>query len=264
MRLEDRVAIVTGGSSGIGRGICLELVREGAKVVVADLQEQPKIGKFHETEEQAPTAAAIAAEGGEALFVATDVADEAAVENLVARAVAGFGGLDIVVNNAGIIVPGDSQELAVEAWDRVIGVNLRSIFLATKFAVPYLRRSAAGRIVNIASVHAFAGGGGPASASAKAGVVNLTRDAAVELAADNITVNSICPGYIETPIQDYLNEEIVEECKKVTPLPRLGVRRCFSLRTTRRGLRGRRCRWMEGGWRRSGSGAMTPQGEEAL
>ena len=145
MRLEDRVAIVTGGSSGIGRGICLELAREGAKVVVADLQEQPKIGKFHETEAQAPTAAAIAAEGGEALFVATDVADEAAVENLVARAVAGFGGLDIVVNNAGIIVPGDSQELAVEAWDRVIGVNLRSIFLATKFAVPHLRRSAAVR-----------------------------------------------------------------------------------------------------------------------
>ena len=141
------------------------------------------------------------------------------------RAVAGFGGLDIVVNNAGIIVPGDSQELAVEVWDRVIGVNLRSIFLATKFAVPHLRRSAAGRIVNIASVHAFAGGGGPAYASAKAGVVNLTRDAAVELAADNITVNSICPGYIETPIQDYLNEEIIEECKKVTPLPRLGVPR---------------------------------------
>ena len=225
MRLEDRVAIVTGGSSGIGRGICLELAREGAKVVVADVQEQPKIGKFHETEAQAPTAAVIAAEGSEALFVATDVADEEAVENLVARTVAGFGGLDIVVNNAGITVPGDSQDLAVEAWDRIMGVNLRSIFLATKFAVPHLRRSVAGRIVNIASVHAFAGGGGPAYAPAKAGVVNLTRDTAVELAKDNITVNSICPGYIETPIQDYLSEEIIEECKNATPLPRLGVPR---------------------------------------
>lgn len=193
-------------------------------MVVADTQEQPKIGKFHETETQAPTAAVIAAEGSEALFVATDVADEEAVENLVARTVAGFGGLDIVVNNAGITVPGDSQDLAVEAWDRVMGVNLRSIFLATKFAVPHLRRSAAGRIVSIASVHAFAGGG-PAYASAKAGVVNLTRDTVVELAKDNITVNLICPGYIETPIQDYLSEEIIEECRKATPLSRLGVPR---------------------------------------
>ncbi len=225
MRLKERVAIVTGGSSGIGRGISLELAREGAGVVVADIQEAPKIGKFHETEPQSPTAEVVNRDGGEAIFVETDVADERAVEHLIERAVERFGGIDIVVNNAGITVPGDSQELTVEMWDRVIGVNLRSIFLATKFAVPYLKSSAAGRIVNIASVHAFAGGGGPAYAPAKAGVVNLTRDSAVELAADNITVNAVCPGYIETPIQDYLTEEVIEQCKKDTPLPRLGLPR---------------------------------------
>ena len=160
MRLKNRIAIVTGGSSGIGRGICLELARAGAKVAVADLQETPKIGKFPETEPQPPTAEVIVEEGGEALFVETDVADEKAVAALVERAVECFGGIDILVNNAGITIPGDSQELAVESWDRIIGVNLRSIFLATKFAVPQLKKSAAGRIVNIASVHAFAGGGG--------------------------------------------------------------------------------------------------------
>lgn len=225
MRLKDRVAIVTGGSSGIGRGIGLELAREGAKVVVADIQEQPKIGKFHETEPQMPTAAVIAEEGGEALFVETDVADEQAMAVLVAQAAEHFGGIDIVVNNAGIAIPGNSQQLAVETWDRVIAVNLRSIFLATKFAVPHLQQSKAGRIVNISSVHAFGGGGGPAYAAAKAGVVNLTRDSAVELAGDNITVNAICPGYIETPIQDYLTEEVIEQCRRDTPLPRLGLPR---------------------------------------
>ena len=225
MRLKERVAIVTGGSSGIGRGISLELAREGAGVVVADIQEAPKIGKFHETEPQSPTAEVVNRDGGEAIFVETDVADDGAVEHLIECAVERFGAIDIVVNNAGITVPGDSQELTVEMWDRVIGVNLRSIFLATKFAVPYLKSSAAGRIVNIASVHAFAGGGGPAYAPAKAGVVNLTRDSAVELAADNITVNAVCPGYIETPIQDYLTEEVIEQCKKDTPLPRLGLPR---------------------------------------
>ena len=161
MRLQDRIAVVTGGSSGIGRGICLELAREGAKVVVADIQEAPKIGRFHETESQPPTAEVIAGEGGEALFVETDVADEKAVKKLIARSVERFGGVDILVNNAGIIILGDSQELSVEDWDRVVGVNLRSIFLTTKFAALYLRKSAAGRIVNIASVHAFGGGGGP-------------------------------------------------------------------------------------------------------
>ncbi len=225
MRLKERVAIVTGGSSGIGRGIGLELAREGSRVVISDIQEEPKRGKFHETEAQVPTAQAIVEMGGEAIFVQADVADEHAVKNLVDACIERFGGLDILVNNAGIYIPGNSQQLSVADWDRVVGVNLRALFLTTKFAVPFLKQSQAGRIINISSVHAFAGGGGPAYPAAKAAVVNLTRDSAVELAADSVTVNAICPGYIETPIQDYLTEEQIEAARRGTPLPRFGLPR---------------------------------------
>lgn len=103
-----------------------------------------------------------------------------------------------------------------------MSINLRSQFLATKFAVPYIKGSKAGRIINIASVHAFRGGGGPAYPPFKAATVNLTRDTAVELAPDGVTVNAICPGYIETPIQDYLTPEQIEAAKQKTPLPRFG------------------------------------------
>ncbi|MFT5089513.1 MAG: NAD(P)-dependent dehydrogenase (short-subunit alcohol dehydrogenase family) [Candidatus Latescibacterota bacterium] len=223
MRLKDRVAIVTGGSSGIGRGICLEMAREGAKVVVADIQQAAKVGKFHETEAQAPTAKAIEEMGGDALFVETDMADEQSVRDLVDACVGHFGALDILVNNAGIHIPGTSQELAVADWDKVIAINLRGPFLSSKFAVPHLLRSRAGRIIHIASVHAFAGGGGPVYPPAKAALVNLTRDTAVELAPHNITVNALCPGYIETPIQDYLTQEQIDAARARTPLPRLGL-----------------------------------------
>ena len=225
MLLKDRVSIVTGGSSGIGRGICLEFAREGAKVVVADVREAPKRGKYHETDERAPTAQEIERLGAQALFVEGDIAGEGPVRNLIEATVRHFGGIDILVNNAGIYLPGTSQEISVEDWDRVVGVDLKAVFLTTKFALPHIRKSQAGRIVNIASVHAFAGGGGPPYAAAKAGVVNLARDTAIEVAADGITVNAVCPGYIETPIQDALTEEQIEEARKGTPLPRFGTPR---------------------------------------
>jgi NAD(P)-dependent dehydrogenase (short-subunit alcohol dehydrogenase family) len=225
MVLKDRVALVTGGSSGIGRGICLEFAREGARVVVADVRENPKQGKYYEKEPSLPTAAQIAREGGEAVFIQADLGREEEVRQLVEQGCAHFGGLDILVNNAGIYIPGNSQELAVADWDRVVGVNLRGVFLATKFALPHLKKSKAGRIVNIASVHAFGGGGGPAYAAAKAGVVNLTRDAAIEAGPAGVTVNAICPGAVETPIQDYLTPEIIEEVKRRTPLRRFGTPR---------------------------------------
>ena len=225
MRLKDRVALVTGGSSGIGRGICLELAGEGARIVVADVRETPKQGKYHDVEPMAPTADLISTRGGEAKFFEADMADPDAVKLLISNCVACFGGLDILINNAGIHVPGNSQSLNIPDWDLVMGVNLRGPFLATKWAVPHLKKSKAGRIIHIASVHAFAGGGGPAYPVAKAGLVNLTRDSAVELAPFGVTVNSICPGYIETPLQDYQSREDIEKARQRTPLPRLGLPR---------------------------------------
>ncbi|NKB67200.1 MAG: glucose 1-dehydrogenase [Candidatus Latescibacteria bacterium] len=223
MRLENRVALVTGASSGIGRGIALELARQGACLVVADIDPEPKRGKYHQRQAQRPTADEIVAGGGQALFVGTDMAQDEAVKNLIDRTVDHFGQLDILVNNAGIYIPGDSQSLPLADWDRVVGINLRAIFVATKFALPHLRAAKAGRIVNIASVHAFGGGGGPPYAAAKAGLVNLTRDTALEGAPQGVTVNAICPGYIETPIQDYLTSEQIEAARQGTPLPRFGT-----------------------------------------
>lgn len=225
MKLEDRVAIVTGGSSGIGRGVAVEFAREGGHVSVADVQEAPKQGKYHDQHVTTPTVVELEGLGRRGLFVQTDMGSEEDVANLVEKTVDTFGRLDIIVNNAGIHIPGDSQTLSVADWDRVVGVNFRGLFLLTKFAVPHLKRSPAGRIINIASVHAFRGGGGPAYAPAKAAVVNLTRDTAVEVAADGVTANTICPGYIETPIQDYLTEEQIQGAREKTPLPRLGLPR---------------------------------------
>jgi NAD(P)-dependent dehydrogenase (short-subunit alcohol dehydrogenase family) len=222
MRLRDRVAIVTGGSSGIGRGVALGFAREGARVVVADVREDPRRGRYHETDAFEPTAAAIERAGGQAEFVRADVSQESGVRELLDRAVSRFGGLDILVNNAGIHIPGGMQDLSIDAWDQVVALNLRGVFLATKLSLPHLQRSKRGRIIHIASVHAYGGGAGPAYAPAKAAVVNMARDTALEAGRFGITVNAICPGYIETAIQDYLTPEQIEACRARTPLPRLG------------------------------------------
>ena len=225
MLLQDRIAVVTGGSSGIGRGICLEFAREGALVVVTDIQEEPKRGKYHEQDTRTPTVEEIEKLGARGIFIQADVADEDQVKGVVDGAVAQFGGLDIVVNNAGIHIMGNTESMPSEDWDRVIGVNLRGPYLITKYAIPHLKQSRAGRIINIASVHAFRGGGGPAYPAAKAGIVNMARDSAVELGEYGVTANTICPGYIESAIQDYLTPEQIEQCREKTLLPRLGLPR---------------------------------------
>lgn len=223
MRLKDRISIVTGASSGIGRGIALEFCNEGAKVVVADIQEQPKIGKYYERNPRPSTVQVIQELGGEGLFLKTDVANEEQVQRLVETTVGRFGGIDILVNNAGMNVYGTSQHLTAADWDRVISVNLKALFLTTKFSVPFLKKSQFGRIIHIASVHFSGGGSGPAYASSKAAVVNLAKDTALEVGQDRVTVNVICPGFIETPIQDYMTLESIEADKNRTVLPRLGV-----------------------------------------
>lgn len=222
MRLHGKSAAVTGGSSGIGRGIALALAEEGAAVTVGDLQADPKQGKYHDTDVEIPTHEAIIGDGGEAAFHQTDVSDPDDCRSLIEFAIEEFDGLDILVNNAGIHVPGTIEDVSIEDWKQVVEVNLDGQFYCAKFAVDHLKERA-GSIINIASVHAIDGGAGPPYVSSKAGVMNLTKDLAVALGEANVNVNCICPGYIETPMQDYLTEEQIDGARERTLLPRFGT-----------------------------------------
>lgn len=221
-RHEDCTVIVTGASSGIGRGIALRFAEEGADVVIADVQEEPKAGEYFDTDVTTPTAAVISEEHGrEARYVETNVSNPESVRAMIDETVDEFGGIDVLVNNAGIVVPGDSQELSVEEWRDVVSVNLDGEFYCAKFAIPHLKESR-GDIVNVASVHAVDGGAGPPYASSKAGVVNLTKDLAVELGNAGVRVNAVCPGPIATPMQDIWSEEALAAQEEAVLVDRFG------------------------------------------
>jgi NAD(P)-dependent dehydrogenase (short-subunit alcohol dehydrogenase family) len=192
--LSGKVAIVTGGAQGIGRGIALALAAAGAAVTVADLNDE--VG--------AATAAAIAARGAESLYVHADVAQEADVRALVDATVARFGRLDIVVNNAGVVAVQTVETSSVEDWDRVMAVNVRSIFLTTRFALPHLRTAGGGAILNVASVSSFvAQQGTPAYCASKGAVLMLTKALALDYGREGIRVNCLCPGITDTPMLRY-------------------------------------------------------------
>ncbi|RDZ34474.1 hypothetical protein C5B89_18990, partial [Haloferax sp. Atlit-47N] len=218
-RHAKRTVIVTGASSGIGRRIARQFGREGANVVCASRSNEPKTGKHHDTDISDPTEQIIREEtSGDAVFVSTDVSDPDQVRNLVDETVEEYGGIDVLVNNAGISIVGDSQETSVEDWRTMLGVDLDGTFFCCKFAIPYLKDTS-GHIVNISSVNATEGGSGPAYSAAKAGQVNLTQDLAVELGPHNVNVNCISPGYIKTPIQDYQDEDGIRISREQTLLP---------------------------------------------
>jgi len=195
MRLEGKVAVITGGASGMGRSTALRFLAEGARVVVADLNDA--VGKeFLES-------AAAAGHRQSLRFVRTDVAEEADVEAMIGLAVAEFGRVDIVFNNAGIGGAfGPLTDLRVEDWDFTFAVLVRGVFLGIKHGARAMKRQGdGGSIINTASVAGLSGGAGPLCYSAcKAAVVNLTRAASLELAPDKIRVNAICPGGILTPL----------------------------------------------------------------
>ena len=221
---DTSVAIVTGASSGIGRGIAKRLAADGFAVVNGDRQRDPKQGDHYDTDVTVPTDELVEEEfDAQGLFVETDVAREDAIRHLIERTTDEYGRLDVLVNNAGILIPGTSQELDREEWQQVLDVNLTAYFLTAKYAVPHLEESSRGRIVNISSVNAYFGGAGPAYASTKAAIVNLTRDLAQEVASSGVTVNTILPGVIKTPMQDLNDEETMERQAEATPLPRLGT-----------------------------------------
>lgn len=221
-RHTDRTVVVTGAASGIGRGIARRFGDEGANVVVADIQREPKQGSRYDSDVSTPTDDVITGETpGEATYIETDVGDPDSVAAMVKTAVETYGGIDVLVNNAGIQVVGDSQSTTIEEWQRSIDIDLSGAFYCTKFAVPHLVERQ-GQIINIGSVRGFEGGGGPPYAAAKGGVVNMTRDLAIELGEDGVRVNCINPGYIETPLQDINTDEDVAKAEEHTLLPRFG------------------------------------------
>ncbi len=217
-RLADRVAVITGGASGMGKATVLRFLDEGARVVVAD----------YNAETGADTLAEAAAAGfGDTVdFVRTDVAREGDIEAMLQHAVSRFGRLDIVFNNAGVGgAIGPLTETRVEDWDYTMDVLAKGVFLGIKHGARILRRQGrGGTIINTASIAALSGDGGPlVYSAAKAAVVNMTRSAAVELAADRIRVNAICPGFIATPLAEAGRpDQTRERFAKAQPWPDYG------------------------------------------
>jgi NAD(P)-dependent dehydrogenase (short-subunit alcohol dehydrogenase family) len=216
-RVEGKVAIVTGGATGIGRGICEVLAREGARVVVANRNE----ARGREVEQ------AIRAAGGQALFVRTDVSREEDCRAVVEAAVREFGKLDVLVNNAGIFPRATLEETTSELWDEIFAVNLKGAFFCCKYAVPEIRKQGGGSIVNLGSANAYVGGTNLfAYSCSKGGLVTLTRNLANALARDRIRVNIVNPGWvisemeIEVQAKEGHDEAWIAEAGRRMPLGR--------------------------------------------
>jgi len=211
-RFVDKVAVVTGGASGIGAATTRRLVQEGASVVLGDLQET--------------AAVALAQELGEAVLpVVVDVTDLDAVDGLMTEAVSQFGQIDIVFNNAGIGSLGRVDEIDVDTWHRVIDVDLNAVFYGCRAALPHLRANGGGAIVNTASISGLFGDWGlPAYNAAKGAVMNLTRALAADHARDGIRVNAVCPGGVATAMTDSLvhSRRAQEQYERLVPMARMG------------------------------------------
>lgn len=221
-RFAGKAIVITGAGSGIGRTAALAFAREGGSVVVGDISE----------EDGAETARQILDGGGYATSIRCDVRDPEQVQALIARAVADFGGVDVLYNNAGVVRYGTVVESSVEDWDFQLDTNLKGTFLTCKHAIPEMRKRGGGAIVNTASVQAFASQKTvPAYAASKGGVVSLTTTIALDHADENIRCNCIAPGTIRTPMVDQAAdtfgpddpEGAIAEWGRLHPLGRVGT-----------------------------------------
>lgn len=212
MRLEGKVAIVTGAGRGLGKGIALKLAREGAKVVVSDVMEENAREAVKEIQEA----------GGQALAVVSNVADLSDVNRLYEETLAAYHKLDIVVNNAGINRDAMLHKMTVEQWDQVIAVNLTGVFYMTQAAAKIMREQESGSIINISSASWLGNIGQANYAASKAGVVGLTKTASRELAKKGVTCNAICPGFIETDMTRGVPEKVWDIMVSKIPMGRAG------------------------------------------
>ena len=213
MKLAGKVALVTGAAQGIGKAVALLLARNGADIVVSDIN----LEKAEETAKEVQTL------GRKALAIKVDVAAIGDVERMVEAILARFGKVDILVNNAGIARDKLILRMTEEDWDAVLNINLKGTFNCTKAVVRHMSKQKGGKIINIASVVGEMGNAGQANyAASKAGVIGFTKTIAREFAQRGINVNAIAPGYIETPMTDALPDKVKEELRRLIPLDRLG------------------------------------------
>jgi len=210
-RLEGKVALITGGGSGIGKASCLLFAREGAKVVVVDLKNAEA------------TVEEIRANGGEASAFAADISKAKDAEAMVRFAEERYGALHIAFNNAGVFHPDDDSVTTTseDIWDLVININLKGVFLGCKYEIPALLRAGGGSIINTASFVAVMGAAAPqiAYTASKGGVLSMTREIAVEFARRNIRVNALCPGPVETPLLAELLSDPARRQRRLVHIP---------------------------------------------
>ncbi|WP_153731252.1 3-oxoacyl-[acyl-carrier-protein] reductase [Sporosarcina obsidiansis] len=213
-RFDGKTAVVTGASRGIGRTVALRLASEGAKVVVNYSGSQEKAEAVVEE---------IRSAGGEAFTFQANVSDAEQVKEMMDETLQQFGTIDFLVNNAGITRDNLLMRMKESEWDDVLSINLKGVFLCTKAVTRQMMRQRSGKIVNLASVVGIAGNAGQANyVAAKAGVIGLTKTSAKELAARNILVNAVAPGFITTDMTDELGDEMKEQLLSTIPLGKLG------------------------------------------
>ncbi len=214
MRLQDKVAVVTGGGSGIGRAIALRYANEGAKIVVVDMNEEAANSVANE----------VTSAGGQAIASVTNVSQEDSVNEMINKTVEWGGKIDILANNAGITKDSQLRKMSKDQWDAVIGVNLTGVWLCGKAAAVKMAEQGSGTIINGSSISGLHGNFGQSNyTAAKGGMIAMSKTWAIELGPKGVRVNVVAPGWTETPMLSTVPEKVLDAVKNRTPLRRLAT-----------------------------------------